>query len=397
MQGIHFMFGVGAFVAPILAEPFLSTNSSLEYNETTTLIPDNITTTTTNPPTTTPANWTEPEVLEASNATESTFSSILSNHMQKFHLLINHITKLTKVQFAYLTIALFLQLVSFMALVTCCLERPKRLSAQNVDMDGQYIIKKETMGFRIQILVLLAIFFFLYVGMEVAYGGLIMIFSVKQLGWSKEEGTWLTSVFWGSFAASRGAAIFISRWCSPAVMLIADLLLCAISMIGLLMTLESNPTMLWYCTAVLGVGMASIFPTGITWAERYLRVTGKAASVFVVGSALGEMAIPALVGFLFNSKSPKWLLYIVLAGTIASTIVYIIMQNLASNMGERYQKLMNGIDNMSIELGGNELEMDDVPLGSPHSPPQPKREAAPSTSGTKPIKAPPRNKGTKKD
>ena len=58
--------------------------------------------------------------------------------------------------------------------------------------------------------------------------------------------------------------------------------------------------MLWFCTAMLGVGLASIFPTGITWAERYMHITGKATAVFVVGSALGEMAMPALTGFLFQ-------------------------------------------------------------------------------------------------
>lgn len=85
-----------------------------------------------------------------------------------------------------------------------------------------------------------------------------------------------------------------------------------------------------------------------------LQVTGKAASVFVVGSALGEMSMPVLTGFLFDKKGPMCLMYVMLAAAIVSCVIYIIMQNLASNKGERYQRL-NTLMKLA-QNGGDEEE-----------------------------------------
>lgn len=179
-------------------------------------------------------------------------------------------------EFAYVTIAAFLFLIALMHALLCCCDRPCTLRASESQAgeegDSKYVIHKESRGFRVQLLILLFIFYFLYVGMEVTYGAFIMTFTVKYLDWDKSKGTLVTSVFWGAFAVGRGLAIFLARCLSPVVMLIADLVLTILSLGGLVMVLESSQAMLWFCTATLGVGLASIFPTGITWAERYMQV-----------------------------------------------------------------------------------------------------------------------------
>ena len=43
----------------------------------------------------------------------------------------------------------------------------------------------------------------------------------------------LTSVFWGAFAIGRGLAIFLAKCLSPAIMLIADLVLSCLALGGL--------------------------------------------------------------------------------------------------------------------------------------------------------------------
>ena len=272
---------------------------------------------------------------------------------------------LTNIQFAYLAIAAYLVVIALCFLVMCCCSRQGVRAVKNQDVsESEYMIHKETKGFRVQILVLLFFFYFLYSGMEVTYGGLIMTFSVKYLGWSKAEGTLLTSVFWGSFALSRGISIFFGVCLSPALMLIGDLVMTCLSLAGLVMALDSNHIILWFCTAVLGAGMASIFPTGITWAERYMRMTGKATSVLVVGSALGEMFMPALTGYLFETKGPMWLLYIMLGAGLLSAVLYIIMQNLASNKGERYEKLTQWLGSSSTDSGTEDQDMEMDSLAS---------------------------------
>ncbi len=322
---------------------------------TTTVATTTTTTTTKAPPTTTPVpdqplpavvmgNFTiesdAPPTTPQPNSTANHIKTVIKQKVNKVIEYVNRMpdimSEFTKVQFSFLIIAAILFVTSLLFMCLCCCAARTGRSLPGEALSEDYVIHKESRGFRVQILILLFIFYFLYVGMEVTYGGLIMTFSVKYLDWSKSEGTMLTSVFWGSFAVGRGLAIFLAKCLSPAIMLIVDLVLSCLALGGLVMALDSNHFVLWLCTAMLGVGMASIFPTGITWAERYMRVTGKATAVFVVGSALGEMALPALTGFLFQSAGAMWLMYVLLGCGIVSAVIYIIMQNLATNKGERY-------------------------------------------------------------
>ena len=334
------------------------------------------TTTTTTTASTTPflvdvPNLSENQTISA-NSNSSHDPSTLDNLRQQVTNIITVIHSFSKVQFAYLVIAGTVLLVSFLFMVACCRGGLHLRATRNQDPDTSYGVQTEGTGFRIQILILLFLFYFLYVGMEVTFGGFAMTFSVMFLGWSKAKGSLLTSTFWGAIAAGRALAVFLARCLTPPIMLILDLVIVIFALIGLVMASESSDVVVWVCSAMLGIGMASIFPTGITWAERYMHVTGKFTSVFVVGSALGEMLMPALAGFLFEAKGPMWLLYILLAASVFSIIIYIIMQNLATNMGERYNRLHNIPHTMYYSPNGDgvdpELEMNTLtPTSSTYS------------------------------
>jgi MFS family permease len=58
-------------------------------------------------------------------------------------------------------------------------------------------------------------------------------------------------------------------------------------------------------TAMFGFGMASMFPCMMTLAEHFVELTGRTASIIVVGAALGEMLIPMIIGSLFGQKGPQ--------------------------------------------------------------------------------------------
>lgn len=268
---------------------------------------------------------------------------------------------LSMVQFAYLTISAYLFMVSFLLAVLCCRGKcTYRALKFSSTCDLKAPKKHESKGFQIQLLILLFIFFFLYVGMEITYGGLLLTFVVDELGWSKAQGSLITSVFYGSFAAARGLGIFLAKCLSPTMILILDLVLTTLGMAAMLICMQFNTSMIWYLNVVLGVGMASIFPTGVTWAEQYLDLTGKATASFVVGSALGEMLLPAFTGFMFEQKGPMWLLYILTGCALFSIVIYIIMQNLAFNSKNNYNSMARGVT--LTDLDHSILEMENIPL-----------------------------------
>lgn len=244
---------------------------------------------------------------------------------------ISAMKNMSRIQFAYLIIGLQLFIISILFLGLYCANKHHSLALHSTD-DKAYMNRKESMGMRVTILFLLFLFFFMYVGMEVTYGGLILSFTVQHLKWSKDQAAIVTAIFWGSLAVGRGVAIFVTRCFKPQCMLIVDLLFCLIGTIILCFGVPYYEPLLWAGTLMLGLGMSSVFPTGLSWAENYLHLTGKSTAVFVVGSALGEMVIPLVTGHLFQFVSKMALMYVMLVLTNISLVLFTLMQCAASRL-----------------------------------------------------------------
>lgn len=267
---------------------------------------------------------------------------------------------MSTIQFAYLIIAVILLLSSILFIALYCWEkRESVLTSLGTDEDRGEIT--ESQGFRFQMLILLFIFYFMYVGMEVTYGGFVMTFAVQAISWSKDRGTIVTAIFWGAMAAGRGIAIFVARCCRPSVMLIIHLVMTLVAAMILSFGVSHYHYLLWVGTLLLGLGLSAIFPTGLSWAERYMKLTGKATAVMVVGSALGEMCVPVITGYFFTQINLMSLMYIILALSTVASILFVIMQNLASNRGDRYSvsKFLQLDEGESMEMvnQGDDVEI----------------------------------------
>jgi FHS family Na+ dependent glucose MFS transporter 1 len=170
------------------------------------------------------------------------------------------------------------------------------------------------------------------VGVEVAFGGFITTFAVesKLIAWTQRQGATLAALFWGSIAVGRGLAIFVARCFKPPCMLVVDLVLMVAGAVVLCFTLHVSPVMLWVGTVTLGLGMSSIFPTAVSWADVYYPLTGRATAVFITGSGVGEMVIPVFTGYLFETFGSLYLMYVVLALSGLVVVVFIVLQCIAS-------------------------------------------------------------------
>ena len=71
---------------------------------------------------------------------------------------------------------------------------------------------------------LLTLIFFLYNGMEVAFGTFISVFAVKsRLSLTRGEASDVTAVFWGTFATMRGLSVLLAIVARPATVMWASL------------------------------------------------------------------------------------------------------------------------------------------------------------------------------
>lgn len=193
---------------------------------------------------------------------------------------------------------------------------------------------------RVGLVLLIAVYFFLYVGMEIAFGGWIASYAVAVGFGDAAAAAVLTSVFWGALTVGRLISIPFGSRFKPSTILWADFILCA-GFVVLMLIGHGETWALWIGTFGVGLAMASMFPTMISYAETRMKITGKVTSIFLTGSSIGGMTLPLFVGLLFESAGPQVMLWVVLITTIATALSYVAVVVVA-NRGTQNVGTQNG-------------------------------------------------------
>jgi hypothetical protein len=121
-------------------------------------------------------------------------------------------------------------------------------------------------------------------------------------------------------------------------------------------------TALWVGTALLGIGLASIFPTGILWIERYIHVSNKVAAAFVMGASLGEMVCPVIV-YQLMVINPAMLMHSAVVINILCIVTFVALRWLAIRHGEKYCTAINNGYQLASQEEEEEM-IDTSPSGS---------------------------------
>ncbi|XP_044025708.1 sodium-dependent glucose transporter 1 isoform X2 [Siniperca chuatsi] len=296
MQALHFSFAAGAFVSPIIAKLLFGPDG----NSSTGIIAANST-----PPVTAEQITKSPDARAVISYVQSRSSTLKS-------------------MWAYVVIGSFVFIISFLFFILYSRRSMSHDKART--LSGKPLVAKHHMA----LVVLLFLFFFAYVGAEVAYGSFIFTFAKDYAHMHQSQAAGLNSLFWATFAACRGLAIFFAACMHPGTMILLSLVGSTVSSL-LLCLFSREKVALWLCTGLYGASMATTFPSGISWVEQYTTVTGHTAAVFVVGAALGEMVLPALVGFLLGKfQDHPLLMYLSLITATFTSILFPVMYKLAS-------------------------------------------------------------------
>ncbi|KAL6043775.1 hypothetical protein STEG23_018542 [Scotinomys teguina] len=297
MQALHFSFALGAFVSPLLAKLAWGTTASAQ-------------------------NHTDPDFdpVMHNRSNESTSDSLFA------------VPEDMNLLWAYASIGTYVFVVSVFLLGLFCKKRSRQKKAMT---SGQ---RTRRAKYHWALLCLLFLFFFFYVGAEVTYGSYIFSFATTHIGMEESEAAGLNSIFWGTFAACRGLAIFFATLLQPGTMIVLSNIGSLVSCFFLVL-FHKSPLCLWIATSVYGASMAVTFPSGISWIEQYTTLTGKSTAFFVFGAALGEMAIPAVIGIL-QGHYPELpvVLYICFASAISTAVLFPVMYKLATLPLDRHLK-----------------------------------------------------------
>ncbi len=160
---------------------------------------------------------------------------------------------------------------------------------------------------------------FLVVAVEAGYGAWINTYAVA-LGLADDvAAAYLTSVYWGSFTLGRVTATLLAARLKPLAMILASLGGCLAATATLLIW-PRQPAALWAGTAVFGFFIGPLFAGIFNLAGDAMTLTGRITGLFLVGTSLGGMFLPWLIGQLFEPLGPASLpasLSIGLAAAIA--------------------------------------------------------------------------------
>jgi fucose permease len=171
------------------------------------------------------------------------------------------------------------------------------------------------------LIIMIAAFFFLYTGSEGSFGDWIATYTETLGLGTAEVAAYLTSAFWGALTVGRLLAIPLAMHFKPSTLLFADLGGCVISL-ALILLWPGSLTIAWIAACGTGLSMASIFPTMISFAERRMTITGQVTSYFFVGASTGGMAIPWLIGQLFEPVGPRITMVILLVAILITLALF---------------------------------------------------------------------------
>ena len=196
---------------------------------------------------------------------------------------------------------------------------------------ASHVRKKEShLGEHRLTIVLVAGLLFAAVGAEAGYGNWIYTYSLTRNLADAGGAAALTSAYWGSFTIGRLLGIPLAARVTPSTIMRLSFVGVAAATFAVLSRPDTQ-WVLWAGTIAAGMAVAPMFSTIISLAERGMPISGRATGWFFVGSSVGGMSIPWIIGQLFESLGTAWTFYVILADVFVGLVVLVIFNRLTRN------------------------------------------------------------------
>ncbi|KAK6165704.1 hypothetical protein SNE40_022582 [Patella caerulea] len=347
---VNLGFSIGAFLAPLLTEPFLVPKDLVEsvLNYTQVDCSGAVVNMST-------SNYSRKELFGEENFYESdrsfSLNSSICNDSTKppdFNIRLHH---------AY-TISAVLALVASLPLLfqTCRNRQSTTIEKSSTEYEE---VRELPMRHYIVALIIIISTFVFNSTIEDAYASFLMTFVVKQLNWSKTQGAQLSSVYFGMYVIVRAVGFFCADVLSPTLLLLSSLLALVLTIAGItLSSIYSALIGVWIFTGICGFLIGILFPVAIAWINKTIvSVSGKISSFMLLGSAVGKFCNPIVLGFFMEEFSPLWFCYISLIEAGLSVAIVVMASIYGQEILAKVRRR-----NMEIVVTVDEKIMDELSL-----------------------------------
>ncbi|CAH1786718.1 unnamed protein product [Owenia fusiformis] len=313
LQGLHFSFTVGAFIAPGIAMPFISKQIQSADNNGADVFAD---------PTETLRNYT---ILDTSVPTVSESNHTVNDNVTT---MVTTMTK-SRIVFAYLIIGLYVGIlgVCFCILVRFNKQRGYQPANEVREQDEENYTdeSQDTLPryYKIKFLILLGMIFFAYGSLQALLGGLLIPFVVQGLDWTKQQGTLIVSAFWITFAISRLVTIpiFATQFIQVTQLILINISMIFISSIIFVIFVQYHFIVVWITMLVIGIGQATLLVAAMLWYRENVMpmTTGLIPSIQISSHCLGAISVPLLAGYLIDKVQAMCFPYVIVTLTTLMT------------------------------------------------------------------------------
>lgn len=176
-----------------------------------------------------------------------------------------------------------------------------------------------------RILLVISVFFFLYVGVEVGFAGWLKTYA-EGIGLPGANApTWLNTAFWLSFTLGRLAAVMLSRRLRSGVLLAGSCVL-TVAVMGVMIVADGDPALVWITTILMGFAIAPQFATMIAYAEEHIALSGRATAWFVSAAGVGGLVLPFVIGQMLDRSGSDAMPKAVFGSAVAAAMWLLVVR-----------------------------------------------------------------------
>ncbi|XP_077549784.1 sodium-dependent glucose transporter 1B-like [Haemaphysalis longicornis] len=305
LQVFHLAFALGCLVAPLIAEPFMSSTTS-SHN---------------------------PELIaEATGATHAALHSSLFNETHGYPLgfpndTLESTQSATRIHYSFVIASAFHFLLFASMVALYWMDRSDFKPDVNERPGDGSLPSKETaeyVRFSRTLLALLCIYICVYVALEVTYAQMITSFAVKcALHFSKSSASRVAAVYFFCFAACRVVASLITVRVTSFQMMVAAHVVLALTAILLVGWGSTHDVVLWVGSALMGISQGPNYAAVVAWTVSYIHMSNKMMSLVIITAGIGSMSPSLLVGQFLDS-CPDIFLYVCFATVFLSIVLFVV-------------------------------------------------------------------------
>jgi FHS family Na+ dependent glucose MFS transporter 1 len=348
MQLIHFTFAVGAFVTPLVSNPFLSEERN-------------------------PCHLRSKCHIPANYCTSGEGSGLYNESSN-----ICNTTPSTAFQYVFfisvIPLVLALPGLLFYSYKEECCIKSSICMKRDVDevLKEEEAIKKQeveettypdTKLYAFAMIFLGSCYMFVYMGSEVAFGTFLFTYTVEgKPHFTKKTATILSSLFWGTFSFLRLISMVLTL-CKvpPSILLTGNLIGSLIASIVMLIWPESKIAT-WIGSALMGTSFASVFPNSIVWLSYNAPVNGISIGIVGIAVTTGEALLSTAVGVLIDMIGPASFTYYNLAAVIVSLLLFYAMLGLAQICKVKNSHTAKNYKPLEMEIVNNHTSNNQITL-----------------------------------